>query len=244
MNEHSWDIHVFESNLQHRDVHVWRSWLDPSRGDLNQIKSSLSDDEHDAAKKFHFERDRTRYVMSHGILRKILSQYLSMPPDEIRFTRDEFGKPLLETNPGEIKFNLSHSESMALFSFTQSSSIGVDIEHIHPIKDIHLIAKSFLSSEEMEAFLEIPKEMQQGSFFRVWTRKEALSKAIGTGISMPLEQLEVGVNPEESPVLKISNRELLEPANWQLVDLNPAHNYVGAVAVENSEISLSLYTYP
>jgi len=244
MNDHLWDNHAFTSSLQHREVHVWRTWLDHSRDDLFQIKTYLSEDEVEISSKFHFERDRTRYVISHGILRKILSQYLTTPPETICFVRDEFGKPVLETNPKDLKFNLSHSEDMALFAFTRSYPIGVDIEYIHPIKDIQLIAKSFLSSEEMKAFLKLPKNIQPDSFFRVWTRKEALTKAIGTGITVPLEQLEVGVNPEESPRLKFSQTNNLKHTNWKLVDLYPADDYIATVAVEIPEISLSLFTYP
>jgi 4'-phosphopantetheinyl transferase len=210
---------------------------------LVQIAASLSKDEQAAANKFHFDRDRRRYIISHSTLRKILSQYLRTSDTKIKFTHDKFGKPALESNAVQINFNMSHSGDMALFAIASRKSVGVDIEYIHPIEDLQGVAKSFLSTAEKKEFLDIPEEMQLEAFFRGWTRKEALSKAIGKGISLPLDQVEVGVNPNQDPMLKIGEVNDLNRTDWQLVDLIPSPGYVGALAVENLEMSIRLFTY-
>jgi 4'-phosphopantetheinyl transferase len=244
MEKDFWDNIDFTPTLQTDTVHVWRTWLDPDEIDLNQIKTSLSKDEHIIANKFHFKHDRHRYMLSHGILREILSQYLFITPESICFSRDETGKPVLEPNPGQIQFNMSHSGEMALFAFTQRHTVGVDIEHVHPIKDLEATAKLFLSSTEMNPFLNLPQKMRLESFFRAWTRKEALTKAMGRGLAMPLDQLEVGVNPMQRSMFKLSELDGISQETWQLVDLTPAHHYVGALAMQSVEVSLCFFTYP
>jgi len=242
MKKYLWDDTEFTPTLLTDTVHVWRAWLNPEEMDLNQIKTRLSEDEHVIANQFHYKRDRDRYVLSHGILREILSQYLFIAPEAICFSRSETGKPVLETNPRQIQFNMSHSGEMALFAFSQGRAVGVDIEHVHSIKDLEATAKSFLSPSEMKAFLNLPSKMKLESFLRTWTRKEALSKAIGRGLRMPLEDLDVGLYPNDTHLDKRSEKDEAQ-TDWHVLDLTPADEYVGALAAESFEGRLHLFTY-
>jgi 4'-phosphopantetheinyl transferase len=243
MNNLTWEIAHDGPNLASQAVHVWRSFLVPSEIKLDRLASTLSAKEIETARSFHFEHDRKRYILSHEILREILSRYLNLSPEEIGFLKDAFGKPTLTNNFLAVNFNISHAEDMALFAFTRHQPVGVDIERTHEINSLQDVAATFMSAAELEAFHELPVELQLKGFFRVWTRKEALIKALGKGMSMPLTRVEVGIDSKRSRTLTLEDHDDRSQVDWRIVDLDPSPNYVGAVVFSQPGDSLRLFTY-
>jgi 4'-phosphopantetheinyl transferase len=244
MSKARWSFPKHDLSLSPSEVHIWRAWLDekgPSHADFIEI---LSSDEIKVASKFFFERDRKRYITSRGTLRCVLGRYLTIDPHEISFVRGQYGKPSLEDHPQLIEFNLSHSKELALFAFTIGHRIGIDVECILPIDDFEQVANFFLSPTEREALAQLPEEIRLKGFYAAWTRKEALTKALGVGIGDAWDKFEVNVSPVEGPAIKKISKDIAGGSNWQLLKVEPDPGYVATLAVETSEISLHFFDYP
>lgn len=156
---------------------------------------SLNDVEIAKAHSFKFPSLGEIWAFTRQALRDILSQYLSIPADSIKFEIEERGKLWVRGKSPDknIFFNLSHSGSKALVAVTSICEIGVDIEKQKILAELDDIAKRFFSHSEYETLLALPNLQRKAAFFRIWTRKEALIKANGLGMSMPLDKFNVPV---------------------------------------------------
>ena len=127
--------------------------------------------------------------MARGILRKILGRLSGWSPDKLRFEYTSHGKPMLATDAGNdnLCFNLSHSAAFALYAVTYNKKIGIDIERLRDDVALGQIAQRFFSQGEINSLEKINKNKRAGLFFQYWTRKEAFVKAMGEGISFPME---------------------------------------------------------
>jgi 4'-phosphopantetheinyl transferase len=216
------------------EVHVWRIALQKALAP--RLRSILSPDECARADRFHFPRDRNRFIVARGSLRTILGLYLKQNPDQLSFSYSRFGKPALvdDKEPHELSFNLSHANELALLAVTRERAIGVDIEFIRPEFASAEIAERFFSAHEVAELRSLPRETQREAFFNCWTRKEAYIKAIGEGLSMPLNQFHVSLVPGSAAALLGNLRDAVEVSRWSLQELDPGPEYVAAVAVEGS----------
>ena len=172
-------------------IHLWQIPLNsPSYAQYDIV---LPVDEKKRAYRFVFEKHRRRFILAHFALRKILSEYLAISPEKIRFEELSHGKPILiaEQNPLHLEFNLSHSGETALLGLRLEKIIGVDIEY-HRTRDYLELAEHVFSDKEYKTLLAIDnKEEQMNAFFHIWAQKEAFIKAIGQGLSYPLKDFSV-----------------------------------------------------
>ena len=222
--------------LRAEDVHVWRSSLDLSESTCKALRDVLTPDEAARADRFHFAADHRHYIAARGCLRWLLGRYLGMHPAEIRFSYNEFGKPSLAApTKRELNFSLAHSGGLALYALTLKRQIGVDLEFIRQDFTGDEIAERFFSAGEVEGLDRIPAALRQQAFFNCWTRKEAFVKAIGAGLSAPLDQFEVSLAPNEPVALLETNWDHQEAARWSLVAIDPGPGYVAAVAVRGHD---------
>jgi 4'-phosphopantetheinyl transferase len=216
------------------EVHVWRESLDLSLLQDKHLLGILSSDELVRAGRLRFERDQRRFIAARGILRIILGRYLGENPHKIRFEYTSNGKPILTNNPGydTLHFNLSHSDALALYAVTRGRSIGIDIERVRDDAAVEEIAQKFFSQNEISSLEGIHKKKQNELFFRYWTRKEALLKAMGKGISFPMEQFDVSlINGRDlSPIIISGDKR--ESPRWYVQDLFPGSGYAAAIASE------------
>lgn len=140
--------------------------------------SLLNSSEKNKAERFRFPTDRSRYILSHGLLRFFLSDYLSIDPAALTFHYGPKGKPFVD---GEgIYFNMSHSKDRALYGFSSSPDLGVDIESMRELDEWPLFP---FSPRERAEILMCSADLQKEAFYRAWTRKEAYLKALGIGFS-------------------------------------------------------------
>ena len=228
-----WAAPPDELVLPDDEVHVWRAWLD-CPASLSMLATLLSGSEIARANRFHFSRDRDRFIIAHSVLRLLLGQYLREDPKKLRFITNEFRKPFLAwKKTGEpLCFNLSHSGAVALFAFVRGRNVGIDVEHIRPDFFEPAIARRFFAPEEVADLEALDPLLQVTGFFNCWTRKEAYIKARGLGLSLPLSTFRVSLRPGSGAALLCYATDPTEMSRWSLQELAPGEGYVGSLAVE------------
>src|SRR6266487_1195946 len=169
----AWKLPLTELTLPHDEVHVWRASLDQHPSFVEQLGQTLSAAERTRAERFYFTHDRQRFIICRGFLRSILGRYMGIEPEQAQFCSGPYGKlALAETRPtvkvthtpaapwddNTLRFNVSHSQALALYAFTRGREIGVDLEYIRPVEG-------------------------DEQFLLYWTRKEAYLKACGDGLT-------------------------------------------------------------
>lgn len=226
------------------EVHVWQANLDDTVRDLSLRSDILSEQEQERAKRFYFERDRSRFVAGRILLRTILGRYTTISPSELQFSNGPHGKPVLEGDAASICFNLSHSNDLALIICTSGRQVGVDVEQIRPIPDMEQIAKRFFSKTEVEALSAVAPSERLRSFFACWTRKEAYVKARGDGLSLSLAEFSVSIAHDQPAALLAFQGNDHEVERWSLWDVSPNRAYSSAIAVEGHGWSMICWQVP
>jgi 4'-phosphopantetheinyl transferase len=205
--------------------------------DDRRVRAALSGDELDRASSFKFDLHRNRYLAGRLALRELLGRYLNRAPSDVRFTYNPYGKPVL---PGEtLRFNVAHSDDLAVIGLTEHDPLGVDVERIRDLRDIDDLARTVFSERELAVFHALPEGSRSQGFFNCWTRKEAFVKAVGEGLSHPLDAFDVTFRPGEEARLVELNGSPTRAAAWSLFDVSPMAGWVGAVAVENADAELN-----
>lgn len=149
---------------------------------LSQLREYLSPQETEKSHRFRFRGDSESYVVVHGFLRRILGLHLGIPPSSIELEYNKYGKPLLPERYGKVFFSLSHSRELSVISFNLRSETGIDVEYMDPEFDFRSVAEYCFSDEEQQQINPgTPGDADR--YYRSWTRKEALLKALGTGFS-------------------------------------------------------------
>jgi 4'-phosphopantetheinyl transferase len=236
---------IFDSlqvgRLTHDEVHVWRASLRQPSSVVAGLGVVLSREEIERVERFHFERDRRSFTVGRGILRYLLSGYTSAEPQQLHFEYTSTGKPFLSGRNGQsdLNFNLSHSGEFVLYAFSLGRQIGIDIEYIRPLEGLEQVAESNFSAGEYKELRTMSGEVRLQAFFNCWTRKEAFIKALGDGLSFPLQEFDVSLLPGEPARLLRLHGSPLEAARWSMVDLQPAQGYVAALVVEGNSYSIS-----
>jgi 4'-phosphopantetheinyl transferase len=150
----------------------------------------LGADERARAARFRFPRDRRRFVVRRARLRQLLGAWVGHAPEALVFTENSHGKPILADGP---PFSLSHSADMMMLAIGDAD-VGCDIEWIDPTLDWPPLAATFFTTSERAALAALPPEAARRAFFACWARKEAFVKALGLGLSWPLDAFDVSVS--------------------------------------------------
>ncbi|HUQ30513.1 MAG TPA: 4'-phosphopantetheinyl transferase superfamily protein [Pyrinomonadaceae bacterium] len=242
-NQDNWNAPAADLRLGPDDVHVWRASLNSSTSCIKGLLEILDTDEQSRADKYHFKRDRERFIVARGALRHILSRYLTIAPALIRFNYSPYGKPELAGEMNELSFNVSHSNELALYAVALGCDVGLDIEFIREDFAGMEIAERFFSAQEVAALRALPSDLQTLAFFNCWTRKEAYIKARGEGFSHPLKQFTVSCAPGGPAALLSAENDPHEFSRWRLHELRPGAGYVAALALRGTPGNLSLWQW-
>jgi 4'-phosphopantetheinyl transferase len=220
-----------------RDVHVWALRLDLPSANFSHL---LTPDECERAGRFLFERDSRRFVVTRASLRILLGLYQDTESLNIRFRYGSHGKPELVGGSSipAIHFNVSHSNELALIALALQP-IGTDVEYTGKPVEFDQIAQRYFSNREYSALRELTPNLRHAAFFNCWTRKEAFLKAIGTGLSTPLDAFDVTLEPVTEP--RILRLPAAATENWSLYHLEPMPDYVAAVAVQGRNHIVTSY---
>lgn len=226
----SWNPAPAQASLAAGETHIWRFALDISAAEIAQRLQYLSEDERTRAERFVFKKSRDAYIAARGALRCTLALYLKTDPTSIRFDYTSHGKPALNgaDNAQDLRFNLSHSVGRALLALTLGCEVGVDIEKVRADFPYLEIAQQFFTAAEYAALCATAPDLQAQTFFNYWTHKEALIKATGVGLSVPLNQVEVRLAPDAA-ITSLS--ETVQVPAHSLHVLAPGDGYVGACVV-------------
>ncbi|GCE23078.1 4'-phosphopantetheinyl transferase family protein [Dictyobacter kobayashii] len=235
-----WETSTRHPVLRADELHIWQAPLDLPLEDVMQLQQVLSADEIIRARRFHFEKDRRHWIAARGILRLLLGNYLSIPPDCVRFSFNSYGKPFLNPayHDSKLQFNLSHSGYWALYAICTQRQVGIDIELIRANLDYTLLANHTFSQHEYQTLQDLVPALQQEAFYNAWTRKEAYVKARGIGLSLPLQQFDVSLVPGEPPSLLHVQDDPAEPLRWQYYDLTTEKGYKAVVITEKPQVRL------
>jgi 4'-phosphopantetheinyl transferase len=244
--DQQWPLPAVDLILADDEVHIWRASLSVPDARAGELARMLANDEKERAARFHFERDRRRFIAGRSALRTILGHYMQTDPASLQFHYGPQGKPSLANQSSRVhlNFNLAHSHELALLTFTRGREIGVDLEYVRPLHYLDQVAARFFSAHEYAELEKLPVSQRQTAFFNCWTRKEAYIKAIGEGLSMPLGDFDVSLTPGEAAALIDVQNQPLEAGRWAMHALQPAANYIAALAVEGHDWRLSCYQWP
>lgn len=203
--------------------------LDPPADDLLAL---LDDDERGRASRFRFAGDRARFVAAHAMTRIAIGRATGCPPDALRFTAGPFGKPRLAESAIDVRFNLSHAGDRALLALTRGREVGIDIEEHRPLDVLDLAAR-FFAVDEIHALEALPASEREEAFYRCWTRKEAFIKALGLGLSLPLDCFSVSLASDEPfQALRTCHAAPALLHQWRIVALPVGSGYSAAVTAE------------
>jgi 4'-phosphopantetheinyl transferase len=223
------------------EVHIWALDLDHLQLPWCGVEQMLPESERKKSERFRFETISMRYIKRHYLLRVLLGRYLGTEFYEQEFHRNEQGKPSLKNEKGcnSIYFNLSHSENMCIFAFTKEGEVGVDVEKIYNLSDMVGIVERCFSLLENKKFRLLPEHSRKKTFFTCWTRKEALLKALGVGLSFPANQVDVLAGEDEASRIFITTKNQNSEAEWTLQDINILDGFASALALEGTHFDCS-----
>lgn len=208
-----WESPPKPLEIKIHQIHLWRAEFDAGCYDAAAAEKVLADQELQRAARLVQENHRQRFCFSRLALRHILSQYLSIAPQEIHFLTGPHGKPFVK-NKINITFNMSHSRDLIVYAVTRDDEVGIDIEWMNPRYHYQAIAKRFFAAEEYEYWRSSPPSQQAPIFYQIWTRKEAYLKALGLGLYQSLDEvsvlrhdsiIDIPIDPEYAAALALAS---------------------------------------
>ena len=221
-----------------REHHVWLVNPDEisSGSSLAACLEILSVDEINRQERFHFAADRHRFLVSHALVRHVLSRYTGIAPADLEFSSGEFGRPEI-ANPDvpELRFNLTHTRQLTACIVTLSNDCGIDSELLNPRHKLDGVAKRMFSETEHMELQQLSGQPYLEHFYRCWTLREAYVKARGIGISFPTRKLKFTVNAN-SVASVVFDSDIDDQANaWQFHFVDTGNDHITAVAIRDEE---------
>lgn len=195
--------------------------------------SLLSSAERERASRFAFVRDACRFIVGRARLRQLLGAKLGKRPEAVRLVYGTHGKPALaDAGQAPLHFTLSHCDDLAVYALSSGGEVGIDVEAVTPLPDADLIVSHFFSPREQAAYRALDRSDRPLGFFHCWTRKEAFIKALGGGLSHPLDSFDVSLAPGAPAELLRHAPEPGDGRRWRLDSFVPAPGFVAAIAAE------------
>lgn len=231
----TWPIGSETVRLSATDIHVWSADLDvPSE----KFWSLLTNDEQGRVERFHFPADRSRFIVARGVLRTLLGRYLEIPAGDVQICYGSFKKPALsDCHRSDLQFSVAHSGNLAVYAFSRSRRVGLDLESLECQRQPLEGTESYLSPQERKAIAAIPASRRLLTLLILWTCKEAYLKALGCGLQEDPSNIEISLAAATPTLVRGVDEDRKE--NWSFCHLEPPGAYVGTLCVENDgEIKL------
>ncbi len=167
-------------SLSEDEIHIWSAYLPSHVKDVSCFETILSEDEREKAYHFKFTKDQEQFILSRGILRCLLGEYLGVSPENVEIIYGLWGKPHVLTDQS-LFFNISHSKDYALYAVVKNYEVEIDLEYRNPKLDIEDMALNVFSPQKLRHWKNIHPANKMNTFFKYWTCKEAFLKASGKG---------------------------------------------------------------
>jgi 4'-phosphopantetheinyl transferase len=219
------------------EIHLWCTFFDEisDAALLADYRRILTAAELEQERRFYFERDRKRYLVTRAMVRTVLSRYAPVAPDEWRFRENAYGKPEIDNDAGtarRISFNLSHTHSAIVLAVADGVALGVDIENVQAREVSTDLAAGFFAPDEVAALSALPAHRQRRRFFEYWTLKESYIKARGMGLSIPLDEFSFEFPAEDAIRIHIARTQNDLPTRWRFWQFQPGVEYLAALCAE------------
>jgi 4'-phosphopantetheinyl transferase len=214
-------------------VDLWLADLRVSESVAARLMAWLSRDERRYAERLLRPSAAGEFRVTRGLLRGLLATHLGIPPERLAFGEGPSGKLHLEPEASEkdLRFNLSHSHTHALFALARSREVGVDLEHLRADFALASLIRRALTPAEQARLLRLPPSEQALAFLDCWTRKEAYLKARGVGLTQAPGGVEVGFGPTAPRCISRDRPKPGEPERWSLHEVKVGPGFVGALAI-------------
>lgn len=212
-------------------VDVWTWNLDIDEALAARLSAWLTGEERQRASAFVTPQLQRRWIAARAGMRGILASVLGVSPQAPVFTLGPHGRPELAGRNIPHSFNLSHSDSLAAFAVSEAV-IGVDVEQIKTLPES--VAEMVFSKPEIAALEAEPEDARALAFYRYWTAKEAVLKALGTGLSVSGRSFAIDISRPEAPRLVSADWKDEDTQAWQLAAFHPEDGFAGAVAVRTA----------
>lgn len=225
-------------NKLHDEAHLWLvrpESINDGRV-LSACRSMLSSQEQERYERFRFAEDRHRYLVSHALVRRVLSHYAEISPGAWEFSETDHGRPEV-ANPGfsALRFNLSHTSGLAACLVAQSCDCGIDVERVHVRHNPIDVARRMFSNAEVEQMLRLSGRDQLEYFFVRWTLREAYTKARGIGITFPTHKLNFNIRAATKIGIEFDMDIDDKAENWQLEIFSLTDEHIAAAAIRRTD---------
>jgi 4'-phosphopantetheinyl transferase len=219
---------MMRMNIGVDEVRVWYRFTESlSDSAIDSLFASFSREEISRCAQFAFHRDRRDFAAAHALLRRVLSLYADVAPEEWCFERDPGGKPVIASRHRmALTFNLSHTSGLVACAVAHRRLIGVDVEPVADLGNEDVVAYHFSQAERDHLAACTPNE-RTTRFSELWTLKESYLKAIGAGLSHPLTTFRFAFEGEAG--LRFTGEA--QSDDWHFCMFSPAPQYRLAVAV-------------
>jgi 4'-phosphopantetheinyl transferase len=208
-------------------VAAWMCSLTRPPEEIAILARLLSPAESARAARFGLASLRDRYVVGRATLRMLLGERLGVAPERIEIARGRRGRPFVADGDG-LDFNVSHTGDVALFGITQQQRIGVDVERRDRSLNVDGVARKFMTAAEQAALAALAPDERRRTLLRLWTCKEAMSKATGDALSAPFRHIGIDTGP---PLRGVEGPPPYAPADWRLVAVGTPAEYLATVAL-------------
>lgn len=245
MDHAAWKAEAIPTSLSFMgagDVDLWRIDLGKDSASLSSEFDLLSAEEKTRANKFVFPKDRVNFITGRAALRKIIGGYLQVSPDEVEISARHYGKPFVSTESCGLQFNVSHSHEVAVIAISRGREVGVDLEFVDQSFDVRGVAPSVFSTEEVSRINSLAADQQVGAFFTGWTRKEALLKALGDGLSTS-DELQAAVSQLRHDEALFRYMENGTSREWTLISFAIDEQFKAALAIEGELGTIRFLAY-
>lgn len=242
----SWRVPNAVPSLEEHHAQVWRIEFEETAEVLQTYFSSLTEEEQALANRRRAGRVRLEYVAGRGCLRRLLGGVLGLGPLEVPIEAGSHGKPALpESMPGRISFNVAHSGHTILIALCRAGEVGVDVERINFTTDPMEVARHSFSANEVRNLERLTDlEERRRAFFRCWTRKEAVVKADGRGLGIPLSSFEVPMLEGLSAPVSLREGNSGARKLYYVRDLPLGDELMGAIALGSCNTPIELLSLP
>ncbi len=210
-------------------VDVWRASLSALTPYLAALDAALSPSERRHADRNISPAGRRRTIASRGLLRCLLGQYLDLPPNEVPISLTCHGKPFV---PHPLQFSVTHSEDVVAYAFCLGTAVGIDVERVDPAIPV-LLAEQVFGALELQRFKALPHGEKAGALLTTWTCKEALLKAVGSGLTRPMNGIDLGLHPCQ-PRLGWATWQPCNFVEYRVGEIPLRKGYAAALAIESA----------
>jgi 4'-phosphopantetheinyl transferase len=223
--------------LDSAEIHLWLTFYDEVTDERlrSTYRLLLNDAEREQQSRFHFEKDRFRYLVTRALARTVLSRYAPVSPEDWIFKKNAYGRPEIANSQGNdigLTFNISHTDSLILMGVTKHRALGVDVENLCRREMSAGIAERFFAPDEAAELARLPTRRRHDRFFEYWTFKESYIKARGMGLALPLSKFSFHFADDHSVNISIRPELVDEPARWHFWQLRPRREYLAAICAE------------